>query len=277
MDDLRRARRILTAGVVAAAAALALPTACGAPETVTQQRPGASAGPTPSATPTLTPTPTPTPTTTPTPTASSTTSAGPTSDPTRAGRALIEAVEERLLDLGYPSGPADGTLGTRTRQAVCAWRDIHHVPGGWPSRLTVAEAEAILDADDHPAADRADGLYITETCQMLLQVRDGRYRRIVRVSTAAPGYSTPNGEGVVWRKWAGWHESSLYPDGWMYDAIYFRRDHPGVALHGSRTNDLVTPYPASHGCARAWRPDIEDIFAETPLGTRVVVYGAYVG
>ena len=61
----------------------------------------------------------------------------------------------------------------------------------------------------------------------------------------------------------------------MYDAIYFRRDHPGIALHGSVSNSLVHSYPASHGCVRVWRPDIHQIFLETPIGTRVVVYGAY--
>ena len=78
------------------------------------------------------------------------------------------------------------------------------------------------------------------------------YRRIVWVSTGARGYDTPSGTGYLWRKWAGWHQRSLYSGAWMYDSIYFRRDRPGIALHGSSTNDLVksdrvSPHGRSHG------------------------------
>ena len=119
------------------------------------------------------------------------------------------------------------------------------------------------------------GAYVNKTCQILYQVGDHNYRRLVRVSTGAPGYETPSGTGRVWRKWAGWHEKSLYEDGWMYDSLYFRTDHPGIALHGSAGNSLVKTYPASHGCVRVWRPDIQEIFAETPIGTIVTVYGRF--
>jgi lipoprotein-anchoring transpeptidase ErfK/SrfK len=61
----------------------------------------------------------------------------------------------------------------------------------------------------------------------------------------------------------------------MYDSLYFRRDHPAIALHGSISNDLVHTYPASHGCVRVWRPEISEIFDETPIGTPVKVYGEY--
>lgn len=184
------------------------------------------------------------------------------------------AVERRLADLGYPVGTVDGQMTVRTRQALCAWRDLHGLSGG-RSGLGANLARTVLAAPAGRGVKRADGLYINKTCQVLIQVVNHRYRRILWISTAAPGYQTPNGTGRVWRRWAGAHESSLYPDAWMYDAIYFRRDHPGIALHGSASNSLVHSYPASHGCVRVWRPDIHQIFLESPIGTRVVVYGAY--
>jgi lipoprotein-anchoring transpeptidase ErfK/SrfK len=183
-------------------------------------------------------------------------------------------VEAKLVALGYPAGPVDGVITARTRQALCAWRETNGLPatrGG----LTKADIESVLSATKRPAADRPDGLYVNKTCQILYQVVDHSYRRIVRISSGAPGYETPSGTGGVWRKWAGWHESSLYEDGWMYDSLYFRTDHPGIALHGSAGNSLVKTYPASHGCVRVWRPDIQQIFAETPIGTIVKVYGRY--
>jgi lipoprotein-anchoring transpeptidase ErfK/SrfK len=61
----------------------------------------------------------------------------------------------------------------------------------------------------------------------------------------------------------------------MYHPMFFFPSRPGIALHGSVTNSLVEPYPASHGCVRVWRPQIHQIFNESPLGTRVKVYGSY--
>ncbi len=183
-------------------------------------------------------------------------------------------VEARLRDLGYPTGTVDGVITVRTRQALCAWRETHRLPVGRYT-LTSRDASSVLAATRRPTTSRSNGLYINKTCQILYQVVDHRYRRIVRVSTGKPGYGTPSGTGYVWRKWAGWHTSSIYGDARMYDSIYFRRDRPGIALHGSASNDLVKPYPASHGCVRVWRPQIHSIFLETPIGRKVVVYGSY--
>jgi len=183
-------------------------------------------------------------------------------------------VEERLKKLGYNPGYVDGKISARTRQALCAWRETHGLPVGRYT-LTSRDSRSVLAATRRPGTKRSNGLYINKTCQVLYQVVDGKYRRIVRVSTGKSGYDTPNGIGYVWRKWAGWHESSVYRGARMYDSIYFRRDRPGIALHGSSSNDLVKSYPASHGCVRTWRPQIHYIFQETPIGRKVVVYGRY--
>lgn len=183
-------------------------------------------------------------------------------------------VEARLAALGYPTGTVDGVVSTRTRQALCAWRETHGLPVGRYG-LTSRDTSSVLAATRRPYTSRANGLYVNKTCQVLYQVVSHYNRRIVWVSTGMRGYDTPNGTGRVWRKWAGWHESSLYGGAWMYDSIYFRRDHPGIAIHGSVTNTLVHSYPASHGCVRTWRPTVQYIFRETPIGTKVVVYGRY--
>ncbi len=183
-------------------------------------------------------------------------------------------VEYRLNRLGYNPGAVDGVITSRTRQALCAWRETHGLRIGRYT-LTSRDATSVLAATSRPTTSRSNGLYVNKTCQVLYQVVDHKYRRIVRVSTGKPGYETPNGTGYVWKKWAGWHTSSIYSGARMYDSIYFRRDRPGIALHGSISNDLVKPYPASHGCVRVWRPKIHYIFQETPIGRKVVVYGSY--
>jgi lipoprotein-anchoring transpeptidase ErfK/SrfK len=194
--------------------------------------------------------------------------------PLKLTKTVLKTVEKKLDDLGYPVGSVDGTISARTDQALCAWRDINGLKVTRKG-LDVSLATSILTATKKPKADRPDGIYVDKTCQVLLQVVKGKYKRIVWVSTAGPGHDTPNGTGHVWRKIAGWHESSLYAGAYMYDALYFRTDHPGIALHGSATNDLVHTYPDSHGCVRVWRPTIASIFAESPIGTLVKVYGKY--
>ena len=135
-------------------------------------------------------------------------------------------VERHLAALGVPVGDVDGTTDARTRQALCAWRDIS---GRTPSRegLTPSLARSILSASRLPRPDRSDGLYVNKTCQVLFQVVDQRYRRIVWVSTGSPGYDTPVGTGAVFRKLEGPVESTLYPEAYMYDPMFFLTSRPG--------------------------------------------------
>ena len=183
-------------------------------------------------------------------------------------------VERRLAQLSVPVGAVDGVIDARARQALCAWRDMS---GGKPSRngLTRRLADSVLSAHRLPRPHRSDGLYVSKTCQILLQVVHHKFRRVVWASSGQPGFETPNGTGAIFRKLPGPVESTLYPGAFMYHPMFFFPSRPGIALHGSATNDLVLPYPASHGCIRVWRPDIVQIYNHSPLGTKVKVYGKY--
>lgn len=218
--------------------------------------PSASTTPTPSATPTTTPT------------------AKPKPKVKQKPQYYALRVEQQLDKLGYPVGDVDGDITARAKQALCAWRETNGLPVSRKG-LTLDDAYSVLNATKRPAPTREPGIYVNKTCQVAYQVVGKAYKRIVWISTGAPGYETPNRTGRVWRKWAGAHESSLYPESYMYDSIYFLRDRPGIALHGSRVNSLVKPYPASHRCVRVTRPEITQIFKETPIGTKVQVYGDY--
>ncbi|MFD7159411.1 L,D-transpeptidase family protein [Kribbella sp. NPDC059898] len=183
-------------------------------------------------------------------------------------------VEQQLDKLGYPVGDIDGDITVRAKQALCAWRETHGMPVSRRG-LTLDDAYSVLNATSRPAPTREPGIYVNKTCQILYQIVGKTYKRIVWISTGGPGYETPNRTGKVWRKWAGAHESSLYPDAYMYDSLYFLKDRPGIALHGSRVNSLVKPYPDSHRCVRVLRPEIHQIFEDTPIGTKVQIYGEY--
>ncbi len=183
-------------------------------------------------------------------------------------------VERQLDKLGYPVGDIDGDITARAKQALCAWRETHGMPVS-RAGLTLNDAYSVLNATSRPAPTREPGIYVNKTCQILYQIVGKTYKRIVWISTGGPGYETPNRIGKVWRKWAGAHESSLFPDAFMYDSLYFLKDRPAIALHGSRVNSLVKPYPASHRCVRVLRPEIHQIFEDTPIGTKVQIYGEY--
>ncbi|HEY3510640.1 MAG TPA: L,D-transpeptidase [Kribbella sp.] len=183
-------------------------------------------------------------------------------------------VERQLDKLGYPVGDIDGDITARAKQALCAWRETHGMPVSRRG-LTLDDAYSVLNATSRPTPTREPGIYVNKTCQILYQIVGKTYKRIVWISTGGPGYETPNRIGHVWRKWAGAHESSLYEDAYMYDSLYFLKDRPGIALHGSRVNSLVKPYPDSHRCVRVLRPEIHQIFEDTPIGTKVQIYGEY--
>jgi hypothetical protein len=186
----------------------------------------------------------------------------------------VEYAEARLDKLGVPVGSIDGEVDARTRQALCAWRDM---TGRTPSRsgLTPSLLRSVMRASSLPDVERTNGIYVNKTCQVLLQVKRKEFKRVVWVSTGASGYETPNGTGAIFRKVKGWVESSLYPGAYMLDPMYFFPSRPGIAIHGSVSNDLVKPSPASHGCVRTWRPQVRRIFDDSPIGTKVKVYGEY--
>lgn len=81
----------------------------------------------PTAIPTATPTPTPTPVPTPTPTATPTATPYVTATPLPvlkegAKGAAVVAMQERLIELGYLKGTADGQFGSGTKKAVIAFQ-----------------------------------------------------------------------------------------------------------------------------------------------------------
>jgi lipoprotein-anchoring transpeptidase ErfK/SrfK len=141
--------------------------------------------------------------------------------------------------------------------------------------MTSSLLRSVMRAKKLPAPHRADGLYVNKTCQVLLQVKNQKFRRVVWASTGMAGHETPNGTGAIYRKIEGWVESTLYPGAFMLDPMFFFPGRPAIAIHGSVSNSLVHPYPASHGCVRTWRPQIQQIFGESPIGTKVKVYGKY--
>lgn len=98
----------------------------------------------------------------------------------------------------------------------------------------------------------------------------GKRRLQVPVGMGAPGTPTPSGSFWIREKFhvAG---SSIYGTRAMGTAAYSNvlTDWPGggvIGMHGTNEPGLIPGRP-SHGCIRIKNPDIERLYALTPIGT----------
>lgn len=99
--------------------------------------------------------------------------------------------------------------------------------------------------------------------QTLVEVRRGKIMRILPVSTAAPGYSTPTGTFSVYRKEEmSW---SVPYKVWLPWASYI---YGGIAMHAYPS---VPTYPASHGCIRIPEPFAKQLYRFARYGMTVNV------
>jgi hypothetical protein len=181
--------------------------------------------------------------------------------------------EQRLSDLGYWTGPLDGTLDTASRQALIAFQKVQGRQR--TGKLTQADLQAMRTAM-RPIPRRTNYAHIEiDLGRQVLFIVDaqGSVTHILPVCTGNEKFyvdhgqthraHTPRGKFTVLRKIAGWRRSSL---GLLYYPNYI---HNGIAIHGS----LAMPvYPASHGCIRIPMFASKALSEMTPVGTEVLVY-----
>jgi peptidoglycan hydrolase-like protein with peptidoglycan-binding domain len=188
--------------------------------------------------------------------------------------AEVTALQQKLNDLGYWAGDANGTFGDQTQQAVYA---LQKVAGVSRDGVVGPQTQSALDRGVRPTAKTTSG-YVVEIDlkrQVLLLVQDGKINAIVNTSTGSMQHyerdghtylaDTPPGKFTVTRQIDGWRDAPL---GLLWRPKYF---NGGIAVHGATS---VPPYPASHGCARVsiaamnwmWTTD------KIPLKTAVLVY-----
>jgi peptidoglycan hydrolase-like protein with peptidoglycan-binding domain len=226
------------------------------PATSSSASPAASSAPSPSSSPSASPTP-----------FTGTLKVGSTGEP-------VSQLQQRLAELGYWNGKADGKFGTLTEQAVWA---LQKAAGLAPSGVTTPQTWAALAAGTRPAAKSTSGhvMEVDLKRNLVLFVTNGHVDTILNTSTGG-GYSyvsegrrevaiTPKGHFTTYRTIDENHKAPL---GWLYRPRYF---FEGVAIHGASE---VPNYPASHGCVRLTNAAIDWIWANNldPIGTPVWVY-----
>jgi peptidoglycan hydrolase-like protein with peptidoglycan-binding domain len=188
----------------------------------------------------------------------------------------VQAIQQRLLDLGYWLGTADGHYGDLTMQAVYAFQKTNGLP--ITGRVDTATASALGRAS-RPAPKSTSGnlVEIDKTRQVIFFVRNGKTLWVFNTSTGTEKpytyegvrymADTPPGRFSFSRAVDGYDKGPL---GQLYRPRYFHPD--GIAIHGYTE---VPPYPASHGCARVTNAAIDFIWAQNlaPLGSPIWVYG----
>ena len=174
-------------------------------------------------------------------------------------------IQDRLADLGYlPRKAVDGVYGYRTEQAVMAlqaWEGIDR-DGIVGPQTRAALADARRPRPRPAKAPRRIEVYREKGVALL--IRKGATKRVIHVSTGAPGTSTPSGTYRVFRKeLRSW---SVPFSVWLPYASYFNN---GIAFHEYPD---VPPYPASHGCVRVPAPEAPLVYEFASINTVVKVY-----
>lgn len=189
----------------------------------------------------------------------------------------VREAQTIMTKFGVPTGPIDGEAGPLTKRGMCTVRQI---TGFTPNRNGLSsELLDVLRFINKKygnlaqiPAPKLDGhttyLLVRQKCQVMIYVEDGKYQRIMPVSTGmsasqsgdGKNYRTPTGAYELGHTQRGWSCSTKYPEScsnhtageFAYKSPYgnmYNKRHvaDGIYVHGS-TN--VPAYPASHGCIR---------------------------
>lgn len=187
----------------------------------------------------------------------------------------IKLIQDRLIELGFDPGVADGAFGGRTQQAVWAFEKLimgvkfDEVTGKVTKEMWSRMQDPLLILPRRPnATQNHTEVYLPQ--QVLIIFHDDKPELITHISsgdgmqwceevTISPGEIgneggktaikkgvcgvsfTPGGVYKYYRLVLGRRESQL---GGMYNPVYFNK---GIAVHGAKE---VPTFPASHGCIR---------------------------
>ncbi len=190
----------------------------------------------------------------------------------------VQQLQQRLAELGYRPGTADGEFGAATASAVMAFQKAEGL-----QRDSIVGPEVLARLENPQAAGpRSDApgprVEVDLDRQIMLAIDASGRVTTINVSTgsgrefqsAEPGKGivvahTPIGEFVVQRRIDGNREAPL---GTLYRPLYF---DGGWAIHG---NPHVPGYPASHGCVRTANVDQDFVFELLADGDPVWIYGS---
>jgi hypothetical protein len=192
----------------------------------------------------------------------------------------VKALQERLAQLKYYPGPADGTFGSDTLEAVWAFQEVQGL--GVDGVVGPKTGKALVHPRTYKAQDPKGGKLRVEInlgVRVLILYKDNKVELISHVSSGGGYYfCNPNGTGCGYAITpTGDFKTTVFMSGWvkvplgeMYNPVFFIGTV--YAIHGE-TNANVPLQPVSHGCVRI-PMDIAVFFhtlVVTP-GTPVYIY-----
>jgi lipoprotein-anchoring transpeptidase ErfK/SrfK len=190
---------------------------------------------------------------------------------------LKRHAQKKLSALGFEVGAADGVVGPMTARGMCAYELIYNLHPRL-GLMSVNQYRRLLGTRTprraiHP---QASYLSVSTRCQVLFEVRNHHYMRVIPASTGhaghdsqgRPSFATRLGKWNIFSKVNNWQESNSYSGGWMWRPMYF---YGGEAIHGEASSSSVLPYFASHGCVRVLNKDQNALWQKYPINTVVYV------
>lgn len=173
-------------------------------------------------------------------------------------------LEQRLAELSYSPGPVDGVFDHRTRGAVIAFQKWEGLTRDGVMRSATWTRLMSASRPTPRQTDTGTWIEVSLPKQVFLYVQNGVVVRTLPTSTGAR-YTYRWAPYTVLRK--------PIADGPRYRALYLV---PGnvLAIHGYPS---VPTYPASGGCVRLQKWDMDDLRAKDstspmiPNGTRVYI------
>jgi peptidoglycan hydrolase-like protein with peptidoglycan-binding domain len=188
----------------------------------------------------------------------------------------VKALQQRLAQLKYYPGAADGTFGANTLEAVWAFQEVQGL--GVDGVVGPKTGHALVNPRTYAARDPRQASWRVEvnlTKRVLVLYRYNRVQLISHVSTGG-GYRfcDPNGCSYAITPTGHFHTTVFMP-GWvtvplgkMYNPVFFISTV--YAIHGDTD---VPVNPVSHGCVRVpmFIANFFHNLVKTP-GTSVFIY-----
>ena len=187
----------------------------------------------------------------------------------------IKLIQDRLIELKFDPGVADGAFGERTQQAVWAFEKLvmgvprdqvtgKVTPEMWsrmqdPLQILPRRPDSTPNHTEIYLPEQVLIVFHADVPVLITHVASGTNEEWCEEVTISPGEQdnesgtepikkgvcglswTPGGVYKFYRMVVGRRESQL---GGMYNPVYFNK---GIAVHGAKE---VPDHPASHGCIR---------------------------